>query len=230
MNQDSIISKIRKCLALSKSSNEHEAAVALRQAQALMDKHRIDEGTLLAAEASEAFAKSGAKKTPVSWENSLAGVIGSAFGCKVIFHPRHHASGLWGFLGTGPAPDIAQYAFETLLRQAKKARLEFIKSRCRRATPTNKTKRADLFCTGWVQAIYKQVQHFAGADKNQAAIDAYTAKRYPSLTTLQSKDRHEGKSLKDRDYSAIQAGAAAGKNIQLNHGVNSVGQNQLQLN
>ena len=32
-DKDAILGKIRKCLRLSKSSNEHEAAAALRQAQ-----------------------------------------------------------------------------------------------------------------------------------------------------------------------------------------------------
>src|SRR5690348_8415840 len=38
--------KIRKCLALSKSANEHEAAAALRQAQKLMQMHDLDENDL----------------------------------------------------------------------------------------------------------------------------------------------------------------------------------------
>ena len=36
MNRDDALKKIKKCLALSRSANEHEAAAALRQAQALM--------------------------------------------------------------------------------------------------------------------------------------------------------------------------------------------------
>ncbi|MCE6577430.1 DUF2786 domain-containing protein, partial [Acinetobacter baumannii] len=37
-DMQTIIDKISKCLALSKSANEHEAAVALKQAQTLMQK------------------------------------------------------------------------------------------------------------------------------------------------------------------------------------------------
>lgn len=36
--RDKIIAKVKKCLALAKSSNEHEAATALRQAQKLMQE------------------------------------------------------------------------------------------------------------------------------------------------------------------------------------------------
>ncbi|HWV46432.1 MAG TPA: DUF2786 domain-containing protein [Nitrospira sp.] len=38
-----ILEKIKKCLALGKSSNAHEAAAALRQAQKLMDKHGVSQ-------------------------------------------------------------------------------------------------------------------------------------------------------------------------------------------
>lgn len=36
-----ILAKIKKCLALASSSNPNEAATALRQARALMEKHGV---------------------------------------------------------------------------------------------------------------------------------------------------------------------------------------------
>lgn len=42
MSRDEAILKIKKCLALSKSSNENEAATALRMAQSLMKEFQID--------------------------------------------------------------------------------------------------------------------------------------------------------------------------------------------
>ena len=43
MDQEKIIDKIKKCLALAKSDNPHEAATALRQAQKLMEQHNLTE-------------------------------------------------------------------------------------------------------------------------------------------------------------------------------------------
>lgn len=43
--RNKVLDKIRKCLALSTSSNEHEAAAALRQARKLMDAHGITDLT-----------------------------------------------------------------------------------------------------------------------------------------------------------------------------------------
>lgn len=49
MDKKAAIEKIRKCLALAKSANEHEAAAALRQAQALMRKYGVEDGDILMA-------------------------------------------------------------------------------------------------------------------------------------------------------------------------------------
>ena len=42
MSREEAILKIKKCLALAKSANENEAAIALRQAQSLMREFQID--------------------------------------------------------------------------------------------------------------------------------------------------------------------------------------------
>lgn len=42
MNKEKVLDKIKKCLALSQSANEHEAAQALKQAQALMEKYEVN--------------------------------------------------------------------------------------------------------------------------------------------------------------------------------------------
>lgn len=42
MTKEEVIKKIKKLLALSASANMHEAAIAMRHAEALMREHRID--------------------------------------------------------------------------------------------------------------------------------------------------------------------------------------------
>ena len=46
MDRAKLLSKIEKCLRLSKSSEPHEAAAALRQAQKMMELHGISEAEL----------------------------------------------------------------------------------------------------------------------------------------------------------------------------------------
>jgi len=228
MDKKTAIEKIKKCLALSKSANEHEAATALRQARALMEQFNVSDLEMLAAEVSEAAAKAGAKERPSLWENHLASVIGDAFSCKLVF-VSGWKEGKWKFVGCGAAPEVAQYAFAVLLRQVKKERAEFTKTECKRLKPANKTRRADLFCQAWVQVVARQVKQFAGMPINAAAIDAYMGQRYGHCETLEARDRNEGHKMKDRDWDAVDAGRAAGRNAELNHGVGTTGNAQLVL-
>ncbi len=90
MNREEAILKIKKCLALAKSANENEAAIALRQAQALMREFQIDPDLLDIVEAS---CESKATKVPQAWESSLVMTIARAMQCKPIFSS---GSSTWG--------------------------------------------------------------------------------------------------------------------------------------
>ena len=58
-DRDSLLGKIRKCMELAKSANEHEAAAALRQATKLMEMYQVSHAELLSIGVSEASAKAG---------------------------------------------------------------------------------------------------------------------------------------------------------------------------
>ncbi|MBC8641627.1 DUF2786 domain-containing protein [Caballeronia sp. EK] len=156
-----ILDKIKKCLALSKSANEHEAAAALRQAQTLMRLHEIDEAEIEDSKISEANASASAARRPASWETILAGSVADAFGCVRLFGPAASGKGSWCFVGAGCAPTIAQNAFTVLLRQVKGARKAYSDTALRRCTQSRKTVRADMFCLAWVTTVDAQVARFA---------------------------------------------------------------------
>lgn len=218
MDKQAAIEKIRKCLALAKSANENEAATALRQAQALMRKYGIEGGDILMAEVAEERVKAGAKAKPVKWESLLSSTVAAAFGCEKVFVQSWQA-GHWHFIGCGPAAEIATYAYTVLMRQLRKARSEYQKVHCKRLVPASKTRRADLFCEAWVVAVRQQIEAFAGSHANQDALAAYMAHHYPDLETLTPRDRQNGKKLRCGDVAAKAAGWVAGKQAELNHGV-----------
>ena len=215
-----IIDRIKKCLALSKSSNEHEAAAALRQARALMERHNIDDADVLAHEAGEDHAKSGAKVNPVTWESFLASRIADAFGCQVIFAISYFEPGRWKFIGCDAAPEIAVYAFHVLHRQCKRARAEHLKTALKRCKRAVKVRRADLFCQGWIRAVADKIAALAGNEQQTRAIEAYIAKNYPALTGLESRNRNDGRNLRDHELDDLAAGHSCGRNAELNRGVN----------
>jgi len=83
--QQKVLEKIKKCLKLAGSSNANEAATAMRQAQALMEKYNVTHIDVQASEASETKAKASVKNKPTRWETRLALTAADAFGCKIIF-------------------------------------------------------------------------------------------------------------------------------------------------
>lgn len=82
MNRDDALAKIKKCLALSHSSEAHEAAAAMRQAQKLMAQFGLSERDVSLADVHEASARA-ASPAVNAWEASLARVCADAFGCEM---------------------------------------------------------------------------------------------------------------------------------------------------
>lgn len=230
-DREKILDKIKKCLALSASSNEHEAEAALRQARKLMELHGISDRDVQAAQASEHRQKAGAQAKPSNWETRLANRVAQAFGCTVLFSrafcPRFVRHAQWVFVGCGVGPEIAGYAFQVLARQLKRAREQHIKANLKRCKPATKTRRADLFCEGWVVAVAGKIEAFAGTQQQSDAIDAYLAKHYPSLSNLQPRNRNDGRKLRDHEYNDLIAGSHAGRDAELNRGVGGEQQRQI---
>ena len=81
-----ILGKIKKCLALSASDNPNEAATAMRQAHALMEKHGVTAEGIIMGDIGEAKIKSRtmARNKPEQWEAYLAATVGKAFGCSMM--------------------------------------------------------------------------------------------------------------------------------------------------
>jgi len=221
IDRDKIIDKVKKCLALAKSSNEYEAAAALRQAQKLMQQHGITDLDVEHADIQEEGTRAGAATKPSRWECGLSARIATTFDCTV-FLSVNYPVGEWVFVGAAPAGEIARYAFEVLFRQAKRARAHYIKTVLKRCT-TTRARRADLFCEGWVMTATELVESFAGSEATKARVTAYLEHKH-KLTSFQGRNRNAGRSLSERDYGDMDAGASAGKDAQLNRGVSGAEQ------
>lgn len=228
MTKNEAIEKIKKCLALSASSNEHEAEAALRQARALMEKYGVENADVLASQASEQHAKASAERKPAKWETFLANKVSDAFGCQLIFEIDFWRGSKWTFIGVGAAPEIASYAFEVLLRQCKRHRADHIKQKLKRCKTSTKTRRADLFCEGWVQVVAGKITSFAGTDDQANAIEAYIGKNYPSLGNLKSRDRNDKRGLREHELNDYHLGRQRGRDAELNRGVGGEQQQRLE--
>lgn len=191
MDRDTALRKIQKCLSLSKSSEPHEAARALRQAQALMEQFKVDHPELLAVGVTEGEAKSRATKTPPTYEVFLANVVADSFGCSMFFGcgaAAWRVDGTYTFIGMGAAAEVASYTFAVLARKLMAARAEYTKAKLQRYKK-NKVAAADEFCIGWVRAVASQVPDALPDETRDNAVEAYKARNYPELSELAPRRR-----------------------------------------
>lgn len=222
MNRDQALEKIKKCMALSKSANEHEASAAVRQAQALMRQHGISDAEIELADVGETRTRARSADHN-RWEVSLAACVAGAFGCEwfSISSVQLVGRGLARkrdvcFVGMNPSHQVAAYAYDVLQRQLVRARAAHIAAQPRNCKATTKTARGDRFATGWVYAVSDLVERFAGSERERLLIEQYISTKHPGLESVKSKDKSVGRNVRDLD---LEAGFAAGKHAELKRGL-----------
>lgn len=212
MIDKALLSKIRKCLALAQSANEHEAALALEKARQLMEEHGIDEATLQMAEVEETTARASRNLRPPKWESILAATV-----CRALAVSQFvDFQGDRCFVGRGPKSEIAAYAFAVLFKQLKAARSNYIKTHLRRCKPGRKRQRADLYCEGWAAGVFSKIAELLPAPASDEAVEQYLAVQHPGLVSINSRAAKTTRAADD-----FQRGAVSGLAVDLNVGVGS---------
>lgn len=231
MTRDQALSKIKKCLALGKSSNPHEAAAAMRQAQKLMAEHMITSDDVALADVNMKACSTRTNSGP-RWEVALASLIADAFGCATIW-TRDGGRLVGGrvvykravvFYGIGSAPDIAGYAWDVLSKQCAKGRLAHIRAQSNRCKPITRTARGDEYAIGWVIGVHDKLERFATPEKNQLLIDQFQAVTWPNSQPGKAVDRTKGRNVSTNDFHT---GVRHGRLASLNHGVGGAAQQGL---
>lgn len=213
---DSALRKIKRCMELSKSSNENEAAIALKQMKLLMDQHNVTQQHVMAVDVVEKSNELDVVARPARWVLGLHSVIAQAMDCEGFVCE----GGYWGpmqvsFLGVGASPEIAGYAFEVLYKKLKNDRAEFIQSNLQRFKRSNKTKLADAFCDGWVANVYTKVKNLSPNHEAAEKIKAYketNADKY-SKESFKVKDRYDRSDNKAQ--AAMHMGASSSAEVNL---------------
>lgn len=222
MDMQKIISKIEKCLKLAESANEHEAAVAMQRAQALMQKHNIHLDDVQLADFDEIETDLDfANKVP-EYISYLSAVINKAFGTQALYstiwkhtktqsYPRQTVN----FIGPKHVAKLASYTFIILFRQLTKARNDYLVSQEIWMTRKEKMSMGDLYCIGWIKTVNSKVQDFADPERNKM-IDKFIDKQHGQLETLKPKDR-VCEDLPDfLAADAYQSGMSASADVSLN--------------
>lgn len=214
MSNDRILDKIKKCLALAKSSSGNEAATALRQAQILMEKHGVNQSAIDLSDVNSHFSDAGKSQKPPRYHHILVSTVAYAFAVKPIYHPSYKGTDI-EFIGFDSQPEIATYCYEVLYRQLIKDRKNYMETlaRYKRA---NKIRKADLFAEAWVSAVYAKVMKFALTDKQEELVDQYIKLQHGKTEELKGKEHK----IKKEDHSARIEGRLAGHSANLHNGMN----------
>ncbi len=133
-NNNPIIEKIRKLLALANSSNEHEAALAASHAQRLLSEHNLAMADIESEQKPQSADKVEAtvSKTLPKWVRYLSAGVCTAFDCQAIQHP---ALGKMTFIGVGADVQVAAYTFAYLDKTVRKLCSSYIKHHVNSGVP-----------------------------------------------------------------------------------------------
>jgi len=211
------IDKIKKCLALSQSSNPNEAAQAVKHAQALMRQYGVDEALIVDADLDEVAVatRSRSARRPSHWESRLVTMVGKTFGCRLMFLPARGGGG-YHYIGLRERAAVAGYTATVLLRQLRAARVKHVAAeKSIRGRVSRRTAQAlgDAFCVGWLWQISKQVTEFANPKTVDSAIDARIASRCGDQVTK------SGTFKSQYDHASMVAGLRAADGVSLHRPV-----------
>lgn len=206
------LERIRKCLALTSSSNPHEAEAAMRQARKLMDKFNLEASDIEASRVEEFWLNIGKSKSiPEQWQRMLGVTISEAFGCAVFFSYGTVAGRHFVFVGERGQPELCAYAYEVLLRQLKESRRKYLADLSDSSRGIRR-KKSMLYTEGWIRAIYKQVQQFSGvSEESERAIQAYMNQNHAGMKPSGMKRRK----LTEAEYRAHLKGMEDGEGASL---------------
>lgn len=189
---EKILNKIKKCLALGQSSEPHEAAAAMRQAQKLMEMHGVSQADIGRADIGEAEVKSKVSVSRVKdWELRLLNLVAKSFGCKLLWSSgssyNDDVFGKYVLIGLKSQVQLAQYTADVMQRKLVKARGQFVNSLPFNYPRKSKTIEADGFCHGWVKAVSALVHEFAVGEETKALIEAEVQSRSTGKVGVQRR-------------------------------------------
>lgn len=213
-----LLQRIRKCLALAKSDNPHEAAAALRQAQKLMQMYGLGNEEIRLAALGESAVGNRSASLP-KWHGWLVSTVARAFGCQSII-----SGGLGGtqilFVGRHDRCEIAAYTYTVMRRHVLAARQRFITSLPPRCKTHTKTLRADSYCEGFVLALAEQAEQLAMEDEERAVLETYLQRRFGMLGKAgYARDTANAQRARNRQPDYRSSGYHDGRQVEVRRGM-----------
>ena len=213
-----ILSRIAKLLALAGSSNQHEAELAMREAQRLMLKHNLAEAAI-GAQRGYGYRHLGEPTGRLQGHQRILGaLLGSHFFVEVIWVTVHRPrDGIAGTVlevcGTEANLEIASYAHDFLLRTGERLWWEH-----KRAHGLQSDADRRSFLAGVMRGFHEKLDEQARVNLREglvwikdAALQHFYRRRHPRTSTLRTQARARPE--------AYAHGKAAGRAITLHRPV-----------
>ena len=151
MSRSKIIDRVRKLLRLAESSNVNEAAVAAAQAQKLIERHRIEQASLVESDEHEIAMHDDALDEGArvkQWKVELAMIVAEANGCRVVVLQDGRYSTI-NLVGGGEDIDIVRALYAWLVTEVQ---------RLARASKLRGRDNLDNFRMGAVATLEQRLQ------------------------------------------------------------------------
>lgn len=127
MTRERVIERVRKLLALSSSSNQHEAALAAAHAQRLLAEHNLAMSELDVHEQGAGEAELQVARTVQKWLSSLFATVANGFDCFPIVTTTAGCSRL-RFIGVGEDPAVACCTLQYLIKELRRLATAYLRT------------------------------------------------------------------------------------------------------
>ena len=155
MTRERVIEKVRKLLALSSSSNEHEAALAAAHVQRLLAEHNLEMSELEAQEEGAGEVELEVARTVPKWLSSLFATVANGFDCFPIVTTTATCSRL-RFIGVGEDPEVASYTLQFLMHELRRLATIYLRTAeaaTGRLSPADRKRIRHSYLLGGAQGV-----------------------------------------------------------------------------
>ena len=224
----SVIEKVKKLLALSKSSNANEAAAAAALANKLIDQYRLEESELENNEEHESILEEADSLYEsgrlTQWKSSLACLLARHYGCA-IYNKKGFRENAYKLIGRKSDIEVVKYMFSWLCLEID--RLSDNSSRGRGFGRSEGKIFSNSFCSGVVAGIKDQLnvsrQEVVQAASSVALV-RLNQRLNESISFMNSLHRLKGHGSSSKSYldkGAWEAGKARGQSIHMGAALNA---------
>ncbi len=210
-DKQKIIDKIQKLLALSKSPNEHEAALAAEKAQELLATYNIDVTEVEAEEAKTSVAQGSVTSRRRAWQRVVRVSTARMYFCE-YYYTSYEAEALHRKRGVAQydlhfyvgephniaiAKMMSEYLIDTVWRLAREGAREYPKkerNRYRKSFANSCSFRLRNRIMGHIQ------------ESSRTGITTHEGRNLPALASLYDQTRHRNKAFIEDKVGKLGAG------------------------